>query len=210
MYVPESFNELDRDVLLDLVEAHGFATLLSWTGGDPVVSHIPLLVDRAVPGQEQLLGHVARANRHWELFDGKAPALAIFSGPHGYISPSWYARRPAVPTWNYAVVHVHGRPRIVDTDATWDIVKRMVERYEGPRRERWSGELPPDYVAEQLAAIVGFEIPIDRLEGKFKLGQNREPADRANALAGLEREPDRANQELAAFARRYFARRGEP
>ena len=208
MYVPESFNEPDREVILDLVEAHGFATLLSWTGGDPVVSHIPLLVDRAVPGQERLLGHVARANGHWQAFDGKAPALAIFAGPHAYVSPSWYATTPTVPTWNYAVAHVYGRPRIVDADATWGIVRRMVERYEGGRRDRWPGELPAAFVADELRAIVGFELPIDWLVGKLKLGQNREPADRAGALAGLEREPDRGSQELAAFARRYFARRG--
>jgi transcriptional regulator len=174
------------------------------------VSHVPLLVDRTVPGAEKLLGHVARANHHWRLFDGKTPAVAMFHGPHAYVSPAWYASSPSVPTWNYAVVHVLGTPRTVDDEATLDIIRRLIERYEGPRSDRWSGELPADYVSNLLGAIVGFELPIDRLEGKFKLGQNKNTADRAGLLAGLEGEPDRASQELAAFTRAYTKRSGTP
>jgi transcriptional regulator len=143
MYVPESFNEPDREVVLDLIDRHGFATLISWSGREPVVSHLPLLVERA-PAGPVLLGHFARANPHTQLCDGATPALAIFSGPHAYISPSWYETTPAVPTWNYVVAHAHGRPLLVDDEATREIVARSVEKYERARAGRWSGALPPD------------------------------------------------------------------
>jgi transcriptional regulator len=213
MYLPESFREQDRELILDVIEQNGFATLISWTGADggdcePVVSHLPLMIERRSSGLE-VMGHLARANPHGRLFDGKTPALAMFSGPHGYISPSWYETSPAVPTWNYVVVHVHGRPTVVDAEATRDIVARLVDKYEQARVDRWPGELPPDFLHDQLEAIVGFRIPVDRIEAKFKLGQSRTAADRAGTFAGLERQPDRASQELAAYARRYYAAKGE-
>jgi transcriptional regulator len=211
MYIPESFNEPDREVALDLIDQHGFATLISWSGGEPepVVSHLPLLVERG-PAGPVLLGHFARANPHAQLCDGATPALAIFSGPHAYISPSWYETTPAVPTWNYVVAHVHGRPVLVDDGATREIVARSVEKHERARAGRWSGALPPDYLDDALRAIVGFRMPVERIEAKFKLGQNRTEADRAGTFAGLEREADRASQELAAFARRYYAGKRGP
>lgn len=206
MYTPARFTETDRETMLDFIEEYGFATLLSWSDSQPMVSHIPLLVDRGVPGKERLLGHVARANEHWRLFDDRQPALAIFHGPHGYISPAWYTNHPLPPTWNYAVVHAHGTPRTLDADATLLIIRRLVEKYETNRVDRWDGNLPPEYVANSLRSIVGFELPIDRLEGKFKLSQNREEADLAGALTGLERQPDYASRELAEFMRRYYTR----
>jgi transcriptional regulator len=216
MYLPESFNEQDRELVLDMIDENGFATLISWRGADggdcePVVSHLPLMIERRPDGL-QVVGHLARANQHWQLCDGRTPALAIFSGPHAYISPSWYETTPAVPTWNYVVAHVHGRPELVDVGATRDMVARLVEKYERARRggtERWSGEMPPDFLADRLEAIVGFRMPIGRIDAKFKLGQGRTPADRAGTFAGLEREPDRASHELAAYARRYYAAKGE-
>jgi transcriptional regulator len=208
MYNPRTFVESDREVLLDFVEEHGFATLISWTTPEPTVSHVPLLVDRAAQGGEHLLGHVARANKHWKLFDGQAPVLAIFHGPHAYISPSWYSVSPSVPTWNYAVVHVHGTAQIADADATERTLRRLIEKYEGSRTNRWSGDLPAEFVREELRSIVGFQIRIDRLEGKFKLSQNKDATDREGALSGLECEPDTASRELASFSRKYFTRKG--
>jgi transcriptional regulator len=208
VYLPETFREADRAVLFDLCDAHRFATLISGApGSDLVVSHLPLLVDRGPPGGPRLLGHVARANPQWRRFDGATPALAIFMGPHGYVSPSGYVTAPSVPTWNYAVVHVTGRPRVVDGEATAAIVARLVEAYEAGRPGRWSGELPPDFHARQLEAIVGFEMSIDDVQGKFKLGQNRTDADRAGMIDAWERSEDAASRALAAFARDYYARR---
>jgi transcriptional regulator len=206
MYVPSSFAESDPDTLFGFIEEHGFATLISGSAAGPTVSHVPLLLDRLPGGDARLLGHVARANRHWELFDGAAAALAIFHGPHAYVSPAWYTSVASVPTWNYAVVHAHGRPRLLDADAAGVVLARLIEKYEGHRSERWIPQLPADYAAAQMRAIVAFEIPIERLEAKFKLGQNRPAADREGSLVGLEREPDHDSQALAAFARRYFAK----
>ena len=210
MYLPEGFRESNRAVLFDLCASHGFATLISGAErgqGELMVSHLPLLVDRETGGRERLVGHLARANPHWRRFDGVASALAIFAGPHGYISPSWYVTTPSVPTWNYVVVHVTGVPRVVGGEATREIVDRLVDTYEGGRPEPWPGALPPEFRATMLEAIVGFEMSIDSVEGKFKLGQNRDEADRAGLLAGLERSGDPGDAALAAFARDYFARR---
>jgi transcriptional regulator len=207
MYIPDSFRETDRAVAFDLIEAYGFATLVSWSSGEPFVSHLPLILDRGVSGQERLLGHVARANQHWRRFDGEEPALAIFAGPHAYVSPSWYSHHPSVPTWNYAVVHVHGTPQVVDAAQTGAILGRLIEKFEGGRREPWKPDLPPDLIEGDLRAIVGFQMPIDRLEAKFKLGQNKDADDRAGALAGLEREDGSDSRDLASFARRYFRRK---
>lgn len=204
MYIPPSFAEPAREVLLDFIEEHGFATILSWRDSQPIVSHVPLLIDRTVPGAERLLGHLARGNGHWEHFGGGTSAIAIFQGPHAYISPSWYSTSPSVPTWNYAVVHVYGKPRIVSAEATKIFLRQLIAKHEEPRADRWPGDLPAPFVDDELRAIVGFEIPIDRIEGKFKLSQNRSQRDREGVLMGLEREPDSASRELAAFSRRYF------
>jgi transcriptional regulator len=207
MYLPASFEESERPVVFDLIERHGFATFISGAAESAIVTHLPLLLDRSVPGGERLLGHVARANRHWSAFDGKQGALAIFHGPHGYVSPSWYKTQPSVPTWNYAVVHVYGTPTVVDTAATRLILGRLVDQYEAERPARRVPDLPPALLDEHLRAIVGFEMPIARIEAKFKLSQNRDAADRAGALAGLEHAEDGPSRELALFTRRYFARK---
>lgn len=205
MYLPSSFREADPDVCYDLIERFGFATLVSTTADEPVVTHLPLHLDRRVAGRERLVGHVARANPHWKRFDGAA-SLAIFHGPHSYVSPSWYTNHPAVPTWNYAVVHVHGTPEVVDAEATREIVRWLVEQYESPRENRWDGDLPADYVDGMLREIVGFEIRIARLEAKFKLSQNREPIDQAGTMAGLVAEGHHEGRAVAELMRGYYAR----
>ena len=208
MYTPATFAESEREVLLEFIAEYGFATLVSSAAAGPFVSHVPLLLDRAVPGEERLLGHVARANQHWRQFADQAPVLVIFHGPHGYVSPAWYTSAPSVPTWNYAVVHVHGVAQLVDADSTERTLRRLIEKYEGARPNRWAGDLPTEFVQDELRSIVGFQIPIARIEGKFKLSQNKDRADRAGVLTGLENAPDLASRELAAFSRKYYARRG--
>jgi len=208
MYIPKLFREDDRAAAFDLIDNYGFATLVSWPTSGPMVSHLPLILERAESGGERILGHVARANNHWQAFDGASPALAIFHGPHAYISPAWYATHPSVPTWNYAVVHIHGVPKVLDEGATRAIIDQLVEKYEASRRGRWVPDLPTDFMATNLRTIVGFELPIARIEAKFKLGQNRELRDREGALAGLEAEDDPEGVALAAFARSYYRRVG--
>ncbi|HVR63675.1 MAG TPA: FMN-binding negative transcriptional regulator [Polyangia bacterium] len=207
MYTPESFRELDRAVAFDLIDSFGFATLVSGSAREPVVSHVPMILDQSAPGQPRLLSHVARANQHWRRFDGTEAALAIFHGPHAYVSPSWYANHPSVPTWNYAVVHVHGPPSVVSPEDTWGILRRLIDKHESRRRAPWSADLPKEYAEKLLAAIVGFQMAIDRFEAKVKLSQNKDEADRSGALAGLEGEDDPEARMLAAFARKYFERK---
>src|SRR5687768_13776546 len=138
MYLPATFGETRRDVLFDFIETYGFATLISAGGIETQVSHVPLLLDRSGGDGGRLIGHVARANPHWRAFDGAQTALAIFHGPHAYVSPSWYVTTPSVPTWNYAVVHVYGRPRTLDAGGTREVLRRLVETYESKRKDRWS------------------------------------------------------------------------
>jgi transcriptional regulator len=187
MYLPRHFTEADPAVLHRLMGRYGFALLVTTVDGEPFASHLPLLVEPGGGEFGSLLGHMARPNPQWRGFSHDAPALAVFSGPHAYVSPSWYASEPAVPTWNYAAVHAHGRPRVVDDhDAALAILERLVAVHEKGRPAPWSlDRVPAEFRDTQLRGIVAFEMPIDRLEGKFKLGQNRPAADRQGAAAGL-------------------------
>jgi transcriptional regulator len=195
MYVPPIFAEKNVDTLHALIDDYGFATLVSATAGGLTATHVPVMLDRARGPQGTLVAHIARANPHGRSLDG-ADVLAIFLGPHGYISPSWYQQHPAVPTWNYAAVHAYGRARLIDDPARLEaMVKQLVAQYESGRAQPWTADgLPRDYVNGMLRGIVGIEIEIARLEGKLKLSQNRNAVDRGNVIAALaagERADDR-------------------
>ncbi len=199
MYIPRLYARGDHGELVALIRAHGFATLIT---RDLEASHLPLLhVDDGSP-YGKLVGHMARANPQWEHFDGDA--LAVFSGPHAYISPTMYVSDRMVPTWNYAVVHAYGTPRVLDDAGARDVLDRLVAHYESTRPAPWAvSALPAAYTDQLVQAIVAFEIPIARLEGKWKVGQNREDVDRlaaADALAGGS-DDDRAIAELMRKAR---------
>jgi transcriptional regulator len=183
MYIPASFRVDDPEVLERFIEDYSFATLVSICGEIPFATHLPLVLDRE---RRTLLGHVARANPHAKVFGAKSESLAIFNGPHAYISPSWYATAPAVPTWNYAVVHVHGPLESLSEDRTRELVDLTVDKYESTRPTPWPNDLPQDFRQKMLSAIVGFEMPIARIEGKFKLGQNRSEADQLAMLSHLQ------------------------
>ena len=209
MYTPASFKVDDQAQIEAFLRQHDFATVVSSPATGMVVTHVPLVVRRGSAGLV-LVGHVARANAHWKLMDGAAESLAIFLGPHGYISPTWYASGPAVPTWNYAAVHAYGRPRVVD-DATFtrDLLAELVARYEtGPHAWRME-DLPPTYSDARTSAIVAFELPVERLEAKFKLGQNRSAADQAGAIAGLQRQGSPEAVALAALMQDQMNRSGD-
>ena len=202
MYVPASFAVSDEKTLDSFIERYEFATLTSSSSTGLVASHIPIMLRRSA-GKAVLIGHVARANDQWRQFDGHAEALAIFHGPHAYVSPSWYATAPAVPTWNYAAVHVYGKPRArEESDFTAAALRDLVARHEVSRAKPWRTEDLARDVFEKLAkAIVAFEMPIDRVEGKFKLGQNRSQDDRVAMLEGLDAEQSPDAEALAAFIR---------
>jgi transcriptional regulator len=184
LYVPKAFAVDDVPALHAFIAAHSFCTLVSPDAQDPAVTHLPLLLERSGP-LGTLTGHVARANPHWQRLEG-TEALAIFHGPHAYVSPSWYATHPSVPTWNFVAVHVRGRARLVhDAVALHEIVRRLVDHYEGGREKPWRMALPEDYRDQMLRGIVGFHIEITALTGKFKLSQNRPRADREQVIEAL-------------------------
>ncbi len=187
MYLPEHFREERLDVLHRIIEENSFATVISPSPGGIVATHIPVLLDRSAVPFGTLRGHVARANPHWRHMTSGGETLVIFRGPHAYVSPSWYASGGRVPTWNYVAVHAYGVPRIVDDpSALRRLVEETVHRYEDGFETPWEmSSVDGKVIVGLLNAVVGFEIPIARLEGKRKLGQNRSRADREAMVEGL-------------------------
>lgn len=186
VYLPRAFTE-DRPPVLDrFIAEHAFATLVTSRPDGVAVSHVPLLWDAA---RRILTGHLARPNPQVAHLAEGAEALAIFHGPHAYVSPRWYRNHPAVPTWNYAVVHAHGRLRRIDDKAALaEIVDALARQFEAGEAEPWQFEdQPVPFRDGLLGGIVGFEIAVERLEGKFKLSQNRAAEDRQGVIAGLRR-----------------------
>jgi transcriptional regulator len=188
LYIPDHFREARPEVLHDAMRQIGFATLVTHDAqGGLEANHMPMLLEANV-----LRGHVARANPVWKAGEGKA--LAIFLGPHAYVSPNWYpskvATGKAVPTWNYITVHAKGSIRWIQ-DASWlrAHVTRLSETHEGRRPDPWKvSDAPESYVEAMLKGIVGFELAITQLDGKYKLTQNRDAADRQAVRAAYDRE----------------------
>jgi transcriptional regulator len=192
MYIPTHFAQADPVVLWDFIDEHAFGTLLTVVDGRPTLSHLPFLPDR---NAGVLHCHVARANPHWLEVVRSPQVLVIFTGPHGYVSPTWYAERGGVPTWNYAVVHAHGEAAVIDDpERTREHVEALAAKYERGRAAPWV----PDYDVRRLAGIVGIDIRVASLEGKFKLSQNRSAADQTQVVAELSRS---GRGEDAALAR---------
>lgn len=187
MYIPELFAESNVGKLQGLIDQYNFATLFCHRGGDaPEIVHMPFILDRRRGANGSLLGHVARANPIWRLFDGSTAVVVVFQGPHGYISPSWYTLRQQVPTWNYAVVHAHGKPQLAPDSDVLDFLNRLVEKHEGTADSAWRiSELSAEFLRQMTNRIVVFSMPIDHIVGKFKLSQNRSVPDRRGAIDGL-------------------------
>ena len=204
IYIPKAFAEHDMERLHALIKADNFGTLISNGSGGIEVSHLPFLLDA---GRNVLRAHMARGNSQWQSLASGADVVAIFHGPHHYISPSWYANHPSVPTWNYAVVHVTGRPRLLeDRGQLESMVRDLVENHEALSPAPWRMDLPPDYQDKMICGIVGFEIDITRMEGKFKLSQNRAAADRPLVADALEKLDSDDARGVAALMREYMAR----
>lgn len=199
VYLPPAFTETREEVLAAHIDRHDFALLVTQGQAGLIASHIPFLAERR-DGSLFLQGHLARANPQLADLAACGETLAIFSGPHAYVSPGWYAAGPAVPTWNYADVHAYGPVRAID-DPAWlrDLVQRLSERHEAREPAPWRmQDLPEPYVQGMLNGIGGFEIAVSRLEGKFKLSQNRPAEDRPRIFSALER---RGDPEARAVAR---------
>ena len=202
MYIPRLFKETDQAELHRLIQAHSFGTLITQHEGAPFATHLPFLLQFESGPHGTLVGHMARANPQWRDFDADCQALAIFQGPHAYISPSWYKSELSVPTWNYAVVHAYGTPRAIeDHDEIAEILRASVQTYETPLAQPWAFDLPEDYVDKMIRAIVGFAIPITRLEGKFKLNQNRTLEDQQRVVEVLQQQDDVLSADVASLMR---------
>jgi len=187
LFVPTSFAEHDLPTLHAFMDAHSFVTLISPDPCDPWITQLPLLLERSRGRLGALEGHMARANGHWQRIQGSEDVLVLFQGPHCYVSPSLYSVHPSVPTWNYASVHAHGRARLVeDGERAKALMGKLVERSERARAAPWTMDLPADYLEGMMRGIVGIEIEITRLQGKFKLSQNRAQEDRARVMQSLE------------------------
>ncbi len=203
MYQPAAFAEERVEVLHALIRAHPFATLITCAAGVPEANHLPLLIDPQPTPHGTLRGHVARANPLWQEKHAGREALVIFQGPQTYVTPSWYATKretgKVVPTWNYAVVHAHG-PLIIHDDPAWlrNLVSRLTVQQEAPLLQPWGiADAPPAYIEQMLKAIVGIEIPIARLEGKWKVSQNRSATDREGVVVGLQARGDAQSLDMA-------------
>lgn len=190
MYLPAQFEENRSEVLRALMAGHPFATLVAHGEGGLTADHLPLHLVPGIGAFGALQGHVARANPVWRQA-ADTDVLVIFHGPQVYVTPSWYATKRehgrVVPTWNYAVVHARGRLRAID-DPVWvrEQLETLVNRHEGSFAKPWQiDDAPPDYINTILAAIVGIEIVITELKGKWKVSQNQPPANRAGVVAGL-------------------------
>jgi len=191
MYIPKHFATDDTAQMHELIRRHNFATLITQHDGAPFASHLPFLLDTTRGPHGTLLAHLARANPQWRHLAAGQTALAIFQGPHAYVSPSWYAAELSVPTWNYAVVHAYGTARIIeDHTELYAILKALVDTHEAGFAQPWPMDLPDDYMSKMMRGVVGFEIPIERLEGKLKLSQNRSADDRQRVIAALADSPD--------------------
>ncbi|HEU4559674.1 MAG TPA: FMN-binding negative transcriptional regulator [Longimicrobium sp.] len=205
MYIPPSNAEHSPEVMLGFIEAHPLGALVTSSDEGLFATHLPLVLDRTRGEHGVLQGHVARANPHHRQAGTASEALVIFQGPDAYITPSWYPAKAehgrVVPTWNYVAVHVYGALRFID-DA--DFLRRHLEqltaRHEAGREQPWSvSDAPAQYIEAQHRAIVGVEIEITRLEGKWKMSQNRSAADIDGVVRGLTESPDATDRAVAGI-----------
>jgi transcriptional regulator len=208
MYNPPQFKETQPDVLHSLMRKHPLAAVVALTAQGIQANHIPLVFEPRAGSLGMLKGHIARANSLWRDLEAGAEVLALFQGASHYISPNWYPAKAehgkVVPTWNYAVVHARGRIAWIH-DASWlrDFVGTLTDRHESELISPWHvSDAPPKYVEQMIEAIVGFEITISDLVGKWKLSQNRSAADRAGVVSSLSVFADDAAQEMARLVDR--------
>ena len=203
MYLPKHFEEVRIDALHQLVREYPLGTLVTLVDNRLEANHIPFLLQADPPPHGALHGHIARANPLWRQLAADAQALVIFQGPQTFISPSWYSSKretgKVVPTWNYVVVHAHGHIRIMD-DPGWvrAHVEELTNRHECRRPAPWKvTDAPADFIQTMVRAVVGVEIAIDQLQGKWKVSQNRPAKDRAGVVDGLRREGGDAASAMA-------------
>ncbi|MBK9730955.1 MAG: FMN-binding negative transcriptional regulator [Chitinophagaceae bacterium] len=187
MYVPKLYRNTNFPEIEQFLQKNSFASLISVHEGKPWTTHIPLELQTNEKDERVLWGHLSRANPQWKSFEAHPDVLAVFMGPHTYISSSWYDH-VNVPTWNYIAVHVTGKVKIVEGEQLYESLKRLVNKYEAVSKQPVSIEtMPQDYVRKEMKGVVGLEISIDKMEGNWKLSQNRDDKNYVNIISELEK-----------------------
>ena len=205
LYIPAAFRIDDPKTLQAFIADHAFGTFVTSGPSGLHASHIPFIPEQGPDGKLRLLGHVARANPQADALETATDALAIFQGPHAYVSPTWYEHHPAVPTWHYAVAHVRGRIATIDEFGLRDLLGRLSAKYEGDRPNAWRlDKAPGEFIDNLVKTITGFTIEVERVEGKFKLSQNRPGQDARRVTDALEAGGER---ELATLMREHLPSR---
>ncbi len=188
MYTPSSFKESDPDVLFEFIKQNSFGILFSHHSEKPEATHLPFMVDRNYGSQGKLIAHFARANKHWRKISEEKEVLVTFQGPHTYISPSWYVHRDEVPTWNYATVHVYGKPKLIhDLESLRKMVTDLTHLHESNTESDWDLSEAAESFEVDLQAIVGLEIEITDIQGKFKFNQNKSVEDQQSVVQHLDK-----------------------
>ena len=206
LYIPKAQLVEDRKLLHDFMDEYSFVDLVT---SSPTlrITHIPVILDRTAGTYGKILGHVSRQNPQSQTFDGRHTGVMVFRGPHGYISPTWYAKTDVVPTWNFAVVHATGRPcAITEKIALHDLLARLIDKFESYQGSGYDfSKLPDSYVSSMMGGVAGFEMQIESLEGKFKLGQERSDSDKQGVLEHL-RQAARRERSLYELSASFYKR----
>ena len=199
MYISKLYREENREKILEFLQQNDFATLVSYGGERPVASH--LLVEVIEEGEKLFVnGHMSKANSLWKTFESDREVLVIFQGAHTYISPTWY-NHVNVPTWNYQSVHVYGKPRILELNEAYSVLKRLIDRYEKNSDYRME-TLPQDFVEKEMKGIVAFQIEVVRIDANYKLSQNRNDEDYRSIVTHLEERTDELSHGVADAMKR--------
>lgn len=199
MHIPQHYKNEDPEAVRAFIRDNGFAILVSQVAGKPWATHIPLFLDKNAEGKEILVGHISRSNKQWKDFDKNEEVLAIFSGPHAYISPSWYDHEN-VPTWNYIAVHVYGKIRIVEGERLKNQLGKLVDKYEASVKDPVSvNGMSKEFVDREMRGIVGFEIEISDIQAAMKLSQNRDEKNYTRVIKALEARGDMGSVEIAKW-----------
>lgn len=200
MYIPNSYREDDHDILFDLIQQYNFGIIVSDNDGVPYATHVPFLIDTTDHENPKLRTHLARANPHWKMLAESSKVLCIFQGSHDYISPNWYENKISVPTWNYAAIHIYGKPAIIhDADSLRQLVTDLTRTHEYTRNPAWDISNADSIMEKMLQAIVGIEIPIETIEGKYKFSQNKSHTDQQGVAEYFAALPDSNSQAIATI-----------
>jgi len=203
VYTPRQFEVNDPAELTAFMQQHNFAALVTSHNGEMTATHLPFMVDETRGTYGTLIAHLAKPNPQWQTFAEGKEALAIFTGPHAYVSASWYEKPTVnVPTWNYTAVHAYGVPRVVhDPEAIYAMLDQLVRAHESSNDKPWTVESAEEHVRRQMGGIVGFEMEITRIEGKYKLSQNRSEVDQAHVFEHLSQSSDALSVDTANLMR---------